>query len=79
MEKDNIEIKKRGGEAGAMHSERGNKMKVTRNGRVKYGDEEEMRQIGMGRKQKTIKERSPKRGEEGSPRNPGVSSVSFFI
>ena len=31
MEKDNIEIKKRGGEAGAMHSERGNKMKVTRN------------------------------------------------
>lgn len=43
MEKDNIEIKKRGGEAGAMHSERGNKMKVTRNGRVKYGDEEEMR------------------------------------
>lgn len=38
MEKDNIEIKKRGGEAGAMHSERGNKMKVTRNGRVKYGE-----------------------------------------
>jgi len=26
-----------------MHNERGNKMKVTRNGRVKYGDEQEMR------------------------------------